>query len=322
VSLPGLARRLFGRTRSTPDRDSVLAPTGLDEEFLRRLERLSLVARRPASGGIGGEHRSSARAPSTDFADYRPYMPGDDFRRIDWNAYGRLGHLYVKLTEAREQLSVQILVDASGSMDWGEPSKLDYARQLAAGIAYVGLARFDRVGITTLGETTRRFAMTRGRARFHELLEFLNATLPSGQMRMDAALAQQTLASGRRRGGGSRGGQAIVISDMLAPEGYQAGLDRLLRSGFEVVVLQTLSPQELEPDPGGDLELVDAESGELVEVSLTVETIAQYRERLERWCDDVRAFCTQRGIRYVRVSTATPFDELLLNTFRQELLLR
>jgi hypothetical protein len=141
-------------------------------------------------------------------------------------------------------------------------------------------------------------------------------------MWMDAALAQQAVASAQRRAGSLRGGQAIVISDMLAPEGYQAGLDRLLRSGFEVVVLQTLSPQELDPDPGGDLELVDAESGEPVEVSLTHETIAQYRERLERWCDDVRAFCTQRGIRYVRVSTVTQFDELLLNTFRQELLLR
>ena len=295
----------------------------LDEEFLRRLERLSVLARRPAAGGIGGEHRSAARAPSTDFADYRDYHPGDDFRRIDWNAYGRLGQLYVKLTEAREQLVVDVLLDASSSMDWGEPSKLAYGRQLAAALSHLALARFDRVGVTVLGESpvgtsngdapARRFAPARGRARFHDLLRFLEATEPAGRLRLDDALAAYR--PDRRRG------QAILISDMLAPEGYQDGLERLLRAGLDVVVLHVLSPQELEPEPGGDLELIDAETGELVEVSLTQETIRVYRERLDRWCGEVEAFCIRRGIRYVRATTDTPFDTLLLDTLRRGLIL-
>jgi hypothetical protein len=114
----------------------------------------------------------------------------------------------------------------------------------------------------------------------------------------------------------------ILVSDMLAPEGYEDGLDRLLRAGLEVVVLHVLSPQELEPEPGGDVELIDAETGELVEVSLTRATIARYRERLDRWCHDVEAFCARRGIRYARVSTATPFEDLLLDTLRRGLILR
>ena len=121
--------RWLGRARAArragprPQPPADLEPL-VEEVLLRRLERLSLVPRRPVAGGLGGEHRSSARASSTDFADYRPYIPGDDFRRIDWNAYGRFGTLYVKLTEAREQLPVHILLDASRSMAWGEPAKL------------------------------------------------------------------------------------------------------------------------------------------------------------------------------------------------------
>jgi uncharacterized protein (DUF58 family) len=303
------------RPELRPSRTSAL--DALDEGFLRRLERLSLAARRPATGGVGGEHRSAARAPSTDFADYRPYLPGDDFRRIDWNAYGRLGHLYIKETEAREQLAVRVLVDASASMDWGEPSKLAYARQLAAALAYLALARFDRVGVTMLGERPRELPLTRGRSRVHDLLRFLSETRPSGRLHLGEALAALRL--DRRQG---RGGQVVLISDMLAPEGYQDGLDHLLRLGLEVVVLQVLSPQELEPEPGGDVELVDLETGRPAVVSLTTQAIAQYRERLDAWCADVESFCTRRGIRYHRASTATSFDDLLLDTLRRGLILR
>lgn len=287
----------------------------LDEEFLHRLERLSLVARRPAAGGLGGEHRSAARAPSTEFADHRPYVPGDDFRRIDWNAYGRLGQLHVKLTEAREQLAVQIILDASGSMDWGTPSKLGYGRQVAAALGYIALARFDRVGVTVLGERPVDLAPAAGRAHVHRLLRFLDQTAPGGRVDFDKALAEYRVDRRRR-------GQAIVISDMHAPEGYEAGLDRLLQAGLEVVVVHTLSPQELEPERGGDVELVDAETDELMEISLSAATVARYRERLDRWCADVEGFCARRGIRYRRVSTSTPFEELLLDDLRRGLVLK
>ena len=135
------------------------------------------------AGGLGGEHRSSARASSTDFADYRQYIPGDDFRRIDWNAYGRFGTLYVKLTEAREQLPVHILLDASRSMAWGEPAKLRYASQVAAALGYVALARFDRLTVTALGEEPRQLPSVRGRGRLGHLLNFLADVQPSGAAR-------------------------------------------------------------------------------------------------------------------------------------------
>ncbi|MDP8923896.1 MAG: DUF58 domain-containing protein, partial [Chloroflexota bacterium] len=282
--------------------------------------------RRPASGGVGGEHRSRARAPSPDFADYRQYIPGDDFRQIDWNAYGRLGHLYVKQSEAREQLAVHILLDASQSMAWGAapatkgapagtPSKLGYARNLAAALAYLSLARYDRVSATALGETPRQLATVQGRGRFGTVVAFLDEVRPAGRMGLDDALAAYRV---NRR----LGGQAVLISDMLSPDGWQTGLDALQRAGLDVVVLHLLSPGELEPEVGGELELIDAETGEVVEVSLTAKTIAEYRTRLDRWCAEIEQFCSERAIAYVRVRTDTPLADLLLNTLRRSLILQ
>jgi uncharacterized protein (DUF58 family) len=314
----GWPRWLGGRGRNGARTAAVAAGPReplVEESVLRRLERLALVPRRPVAGGLGGEHRSSARASSTDFADYRQYIPGDDFRRIDWNAYGRSGNLYVKLTEAREQLPLHILLDASRSMAWGEPAKLRYASQLAAALGYVGLARFDRLTVTALGEQPRQLRSVRGRGRLGALLTFLDDLQPSGALDLPASL--RTYRVDRRAGG-----LAILISDLLSPDGFEDGLDALLGAGLDVVVLQVLSPQELEPAEGGDVELVDAETGEIVEVSLTARMIAIYQERLDQWCADAEQACIRRGIIYSRVSTDTPLEDLLLDRLRRVGILR
>jgi len=328
MSLATFARRLLpgggrdrGKVGAAPADDRVV----LDELLLRRLERLALAPRHPASAGVGGEHRSRARAPSQDFADYRPYAPGDDFRQIDWNAYGRLGHLYVKQTEAQERLAVHLLLDASQSMAWGAapasggrppfPSKLGYARNVAAALAYVSLMRYDRVAIAALGEAPLQLAPVQGRGRFAGVVAFLDGVRAAGSMAHDDVLAQYRV--DRRLGG-----QAVVISDMLSPDGYQDGLDALRRAGLDVLLLHVLSPAELKPEIGGELELVDAETGEIVEVSLTKRTVAEYRERAMAWCADVEQACAERAIGYVRVTTDMPLDDFLLRALRAGMLLK
>jgi uncharacterized protein (DUF58 family) len=310
-------RWLGGRGRAASEVVTSAPPVGplIDEGLLRRLERLSLAPRKPVAGGLGGEHRSSARASSTDFADYRQYVSGDDFRRIDWNAYGRSGTLYVKLTEAREQLPVHILLDASRSMAFGEPSKLRYAAQLAAALGYVSLARYDRLTVTTLGRESSQLRDVRGRGRLPNLLNFLGNLQPRGQLDLNAALTGYRV---NRRAGGL----AILISDLLAPDGFEAGLESLLAAGVDVVVLQVLSPQELYPVEGGDVELVDSETGEIVEVSLTPRMIQVYRDRLDQWCADAESLCARRGVVYLRVSSDTPLETLFLEQLRQVGILR
>ena len=123
-----------------------------DEPFLRKLERLALLSRRAMAGHYQGERRSPKRGQSVEFADFRPYTPGDDFRRIDWNAYARLERFFIKLFVEEEDLTVHLLVDASRSMDWGEPNKLWYAARAAGALGYVALAGLDRVTVTALGK--------------------------------------------------------------------------------------------------------------------------------------------------------------------------
>ena len=286
----------------------------IDDALLRRLETLALAPRRPAGGGIGGEHRSRARAASGDFVDYRPYLPGDDYRQIDWNAYGRLDQLFVKLSEARERLPLTLFLDCSASMAVGSPPKLDLARQVAAAVAYVALARYDSVELVRLGGSGSAVRRLRGKQRFAELVGQLDALAAGGPGGLDAHLAAP-------RPSGPIG-QAVLISDMLHPDGYEQGLGALVAAGYEAGLIQVLSPEEVEPEAGGDVELVDLESEERVRVGLSPQAVATYRARLEAWCDGVARACAARGVRYLRARTDDPLEWLALVELRRAGILR
>jgi uncharacterized protein (DUF58 family) len=285
----------------------------LEDAFLQRLERLSVLARRPASGGAGGEHRSRARAESTEFVDYRAYVPGDDLRRLDWNAYRRLGALHVKLAEAREHLPLHLLVDCSASMDWGAPNKLTCARWLAAALGYLALARNDLVSVACLGHRARRAGDLRGRGRAVDLLRLLDQAAPVGQIDL-AACVRELLVQRRAR----PGALTLLLTDALATDRTLVdALDLLLAAQCDVVLVHVLSPQELEPEPGGDVEVVDAETGEVVQVGLSQAAVDEYRRRVEAWLAEVETACWRRGLRYVRVRTDEPLESVVLTRLRE-----
>lgn len=291
----------------------------LDEQFLRRLERLTFVAGHYATGGVGGEHRSRARASSIDFADYRPYVPRDDTRRIDWNVYARLGDMYVKLTEAREHLITYLLLDCSASMDWGEPNKLAYARALAAAFGYIALARNDTVSVARLDSRALWLRDVRSRRRTMDVLRFLDqATSGQGRLEFGAALGdfQADRPYGRRRGG-----QVVLVSDLLPPTGLEIGLDGLLRAQLDVVLVHVLSPQELEPAPGGDFEFVDAETGTRVHIGLSLAAVTQYQQRLAAALHHIEDICLRRRVRYLLVRTDEPLEDVILGALRKGMVL-
>jgi uncharacterized protein (DUF58 family) len=298
---------------------STLPASLLEDGFLRRLERLSLIARSPAAGGIGGEYRSRARAHSADFVDYRAYAPGDDLRRIDWNVYQRLDQLYVKLAEAREHLVTHLVVDCSASMDWGTPNKLAYACALAAAIGYVALGRNDVVSASCIGSGATSLPRLRGRGRALELLKFLDDIHADGQLDLQSSLAR--LAFGELAGG-RPGGQVVLISDLLVPlETFGPALERVLAAQLDAIVVHLLSPGECEPEVGGDLDLVDAETGKRVQVGLSLNAVSRYLRRLEAWHADLAAMCAQRGVRYVRARTDEPLEAVVLTRLRDSLIL-
>jgi uncharacterized protein (DUF58 family) len=291
----------------------------IPQDGFRQLDRLSFVGRRPARAGTGGEHISRRPAPSTDFVDYRPYVPGDDFRRIDWNVYGRLGSLHVKVTEGRERLDVVLVLDCSSSMDYGEPRKLDFAAQLVAALAYVGASRADGVRIACLGLAPSagwRSGPFSRRARVPEVVQQLSTLAPAGLIDINAGLAACVPP------GASANSLVIVVSDLLAPDGVASGLEALRPQVADVAVLHVVSPEEADPSVSGEVELVDAESGAALELGISLATLAAYRQRFDEWLVTRETECRRRGMRYIRVRTDQPVTTVVLDDLRRGGLVR
>ncbi|MBV9325776.1 MAG: DUF58 domain-containing protein [Chloroflexi bacterium] len=291
----------------------------IQQDIFRQLDRLSFVSRRPARAGAGGEHVSRRPAPSTDFVDYRAYVPGDDFRRIDWNVYGRLGSLHVKVTEGRERLEVVLVLDCSSSMDYGDPGKLDFATQLVAALAYVGASRADGVRIACLSPVQPdgwRSGPFRRRARVPELVQQLSTLAPAGLVDINAGLAAciPPEVSGNSL--------VVVVSDLLTPGGSVGGLEAVRARVADVAVLHVVSPEELDPGLSGEVELIDAESGAAIELGVSLETLAAYRRRVAEWLDAREADCRRRGMRYIRVRTDQPVNVVVLDDLRRGGLVR
>jgi uncharacterized protein (DUF58 family) len=286
----------------------------LSAEFLAQLERLALVCRRPVRGWAAGDRSSRRPGRSVEFCDYRAYGVGDDLRYVDWNIFARSDRLYVKLFVDDEDLCLHLLVDASASMDWGSPSKLAWAARIAAALGFVGLASLERVGVGVLRERLAEgWAPARGRGQIPSLLGFLGTLEGGGTTNLNAALAAYAA-----RAAGS--GVVVVVSDLLDPGGYEAGLKALLERRFEVHVIHVLSRDELAPEVAGDLRLVDRETGEARPLSIDAAVLAAYRERLERFLAGAESFCRDHAIQYQRAASDEPVERIVLQALRGRLL--
>ena len=286
----------------------------LEGAFLERLERLSLVTRRRVSGQGKGDRRSIRKGTSIEFVDYRHYTPGDDPRSVDWNIYRRSGNLYVKQFEEEEIVTAHVLVDVSRSMDWGTPSKLQFASRLAAAIGYIVLAGSSKLAVTTLsGATATTFGPAWGRRSVSGLIEFLQRDRPHGETDLDAAL--DTYA---RR---AAPGQAIIISDLLTPN-FEQGIRRLLDRRFEVTVLHVLAPEEIHPPMSGDLTLIDRETGNEVAITLNQEALDRYEARFRTWAQALESFCSRHDVVYQRIQTGERLEVVLFDHLRRRGVLR
>jgi uncharacterized protein (DUF58 family) len=282
-----------------------------DSEFLKKLEYLSLVSRRVFRGSILAQRRTMQLGGGLEFADHREYTPGDDFRYLDWNVYARHDELLLKRFQEEEDLHVYIFLDASRSMAFGTPPKFDFARQVAAALAYIALADLDRVAIVAFGgDVVADFPLTRGKARILSLLKFLENLPADGSVTDLARVASGFVHRTQRRG------LAVVISDLYDPAGFQKGLDILRHHRYEPHVVQVYDRQEAEPNLLGDLELYDVETGSLRKVTVTERNLRQYRELFNRFQESVQQYCNTYGVGCTRTSTEIAFDELILKMMR------
>jgi len=288
----------------------------LDPEFMNRLDALDVLSRKILQGKLQGERRSKRRGQSVEFADHRPYVAGDDLRFVDWNIYGRLEQLFLKLFIEEQDLTVHVMADASASMSVGEPSKELFIKKLAAALGYVSLVNNNRVTLSMFADgVVGQLANMRGRNYLHQMADFLLTAQCDGISQFEPACRQ--IANARI---GS--GVMIVLSDFLFKEGYDAALRRLIGRQYDLYVIQVLSPQELKPDFGGDLKLIDVEDADSAEITVSAALAKYYKRNLTAYCNELKDFCSRRGAVYALANSADSVESLVLNYLRRIRLLR
>lgn len=288
----------------------------LDPELIARLERLEIVSKKIFVGKTKGERRSKRKGQSVEFADFRPYSIGDDLRFLDWNLFARLDRLFLRLFYEEEDLHVHILLDHSLSMNYGNPSKLHYTKQVAAALGFIGLINMDRVALSCFNETlSQSSGALRGRRSFFKLLQFLESVQPSGESNLTEALKTFSMKTKSQ-------GVTLVISDFMDKGGYEEGLRYLLARNMDIYVIQVLSKEEIEPNLVGDLRLTDMEDGDETEITISAPLLKRYKETLKQFRGKLSEFCSRRGISYLFTNNQVPFEKLVLSYLMRRGLLR
>ncbi len=288
----------------------------LSPELLAQLERLELVSRKVFRGRMKGERRSKRKGQSVEFADFRNYVAGDDLRFIDWNTYARLDRLFLKMFLEEEDLHFYALVDASRSMSFGTPSKLQYAKQLAAALGFIGLCRADRVKIETLGQPPNQPGpVLRGRSSLWRMVAALEAIEPDQPGSLAAGVKNFCIRNSGK-------GILVLISDLMDKQGYDAAFRYLVSQQMDVYVIQVLSAEEIDPDVKGDLKLVDCEDQDVAEITASAPLLNRYKKTLAAFVDGARTFCTRRGMGYLLANNQLPVDQLVGSYLRARGLVR
>ena len=282
-----------------------------DDEFQRKLDYLAIVSRRVFAGRMRAERRTKKSGSGVEFADHREYQPGDDFRYLDWNVYQRFDKLLLRLYEEEEDLAIYFILDASGSMAFGDGKKLRYAKRVCAALAYVGLANLDRVCIvSTSDRMMERMPETRGKARIFKVFRFLKELETAGATNLEDAM-KTFVAQHKRRG------LAVLISDLYDPQGFEKGINVLRYNKFDPFVVHIVDPGEERPKLFGDVLLYDCETGDEREVTVTGKVLDRFREIHRDYTQEIERFCATRQVPHTRADVNVPFDEMILRVFRR-----
>jgi uncharacterized protein (DUF58 family) len=288
----------------------------LSNEFIARLEQLELVSRKIFVGRMKGERKSKRRGQSVEFMDYRNYVVGDDLRFLDWNIYGRLDKLFIKLFLEEEDLHFYVLIDNSVSMDFGDPTKLHYAKQVAAALSFIGLINHDRVLVETFNDKLdQKIGPVRGRTQFWRVMDFLVKLEPHG----GSHLADSTKTFAIQNSGK---GIVVFLSDFMDKAGYEDALRYLVARNMDIYAIQILSKEEVDPELAGDLRLVDSEDEDIADITVSAPLMKRYKQNLEAFCGGLKEWCAKRSISYIFTTNERPFDQLVLNYLRRRGLVR
>jgi len=286
----------------------------LDASFVRQLEAIRRRLQVRARSGAVGDHAARRRGGAAEFQEHRAYAPGDDLRRVDWAAFARTGEPVLKLFRAEEDVVVRLLVDGSASLDFGEPSKIEVARRLAAAFGYMALAGSQRAQILLAKNRSQISGHNaslehvgtprRGRAGLPGLLRDLLRTDAGGTLDLARSIEQTV-------GLSPRPGLLVALSDFFDGGPVLSALTRARAAGHDVALVQIVTRSEIEPDLEGDYALSDSETGELVDVTIDPSAIEAYVLRFEGLVEELRAWCRKHGASYVRTVTDEPLEDVV-----------
>jgi len=280
-----------------------------DNRVLGRLELMRIVSSRRFTNRSRGEHLTGRGGSSTEFSDFRDYVPGDDVRFVDWNVFARLNRPYIKLFEIEEEMHVAIVVDASASMLFEQ--KLHRAKQLAAAFGVMGLMGTERVSVSAFRqEGTERLRPCTGRASLAKLFTFIERIEGGGQ----APLEQGVEAFLTRHVGK---GLVVLLSDFLTFGDITKAFNRLFSSGLDILGIQILGPSEIDPELAGDIRLVDSETLSTLDVSSAADLLTIYHEHRESFARELATLCQQRFGRFLSIGSADPLDGVLFDLLRR-----
>ncbi len=296
-----------GRTIASMDTDDAL----FGPAFARRLERLQWILRRRLASGQEGDVTGRRKGGLIEFADHREYVPGDDLKYVDWNAYLRLNTLAIKEFAKEEEVPLTILVDVSASMGAGSPGKFRLALQSAAGLGFVSLASGNPVRLVGFRRGRREASrIFRGKDALFPFLKRLEALSPAGRTDIEGALKDAAASMPPR-------GQMVLLSDLMEESRFLERLGALSARNTETFVLRILAPPEISPPLEGRVTLVDSETGETLDLDLAGEDIARFhRDRTARE-ESLRRFLEARGIRFASVKSDAPFEDVVLKILRE-----
>ena len=275
-----------------------------DSDFLKKLEQLVISSRITIADGASGNRKSRAKGSSVEFSDYREYSIGDDFKRIDWNAFGRFEKLFIKLFMEEREAPVHVFLDASKSMDWGEPNKSISSRRLAAALSYISLSNYDRVALVCLSNKIDLFKSSlRGKNSLGEVLNLLGDLSYSGETDIYNTISKFNLKTGK--------GISIVISDFFSKGDFVEMIKYLQFRKQEIYICHILSPQEIEPDINLSVRLIDSETGEFKDVTSSPYLIKTYKKVFDKFRAGIEETCSKRGVHYMLMDTSVPVEQMI-----------
>lgn len=274
----------------------------ISEEFLQQLESLQMLIKNNVAGQFGGNHQAKTFGSSCEFADFRDYVPGDDIKRIDWNAYGRFEKLYLKLYLDERQMHTRIYIDASRSVAYGNGKKDVQAIRLAAAFAYLSVCEMDKVSIYVLHERQVEEIISGmlGKDAFINSIGKLNDITFEGDSFISEAILPSTVGYGD--------GLSVIISDFLTDNNFEDAIDHLATQKRDILCAQVLSKEELNPKARGKMHFFDCEDiGKSYRKNINKEIIRAYKAALEYATGRIRNYCSSRGAEYMLVrADSTP----------------